>query len=86
MRAGLPTAELAQKAPRVEADGVEMRVCACTALFREAVLLGCMWLLSLHLRVHPIAQSEEHVSFSLFLKFLRLEIMYFSWPEMKARE
>lgn len=56
------------------------RVCVCA----QPSLLGCMWLLSLHLRVHPIAQSEEHVSFSLFLKFLRLEIMYFSWPEMKA--
>jgi hypothetical protein len=27
-----------------------------------------------------------HVPFSLFLKFLWLEIMYFPWPKMKALE
>lgn len=100
VRAGLPTTELAQKAACVEADGVHVHLCAytamcacacvcacvCMSLLREAALLGWMWLLSVHLRVLPFAQSEERVSLSLFLKFLRLEIMYFSWPRMKARE
>lgn len=92
VRAGLPTTELAQKAARVEGDGVHVRLCAytpvcvCMSLLGEVVLLGRMWLLSLHLRVLPFAQSEERVSLSLFLKFLWLEIMYFSWPRMKARE
>lgn len=36
--------------------------------------------------VLPIAHPEERASLSLFLKFLRLEIMYFSWPKMKALE
>lgn len=65
---------------------IHTHVCVCLSLLGEEVQLGRMWLLSLHLRVLPFAQSEERVSLSLFLKFLRLEIMYFSWPRMKARE
>lgn len=51
VRAGLPSPELAQKAPRVEADGGHVHVRACTLIhacvsvhscLRAAVLLGCM--------------------------------------------
>ena len=34
----------------------------------------------------PCAVYNAYVPFSLFLKFLRLEIMYFPWPKMKALE
>lgn len=68
----------------MEADGVHVRV--CTTLLRKVVLLGCIIFSSLHPRVPPIAHAEERVSLSLFLKFLWLEIMYFSWPRMKALE
>lgn len=52
----------------------------------EAVLLGRMRPLFPHLRALLIAQPQEHVPFSLFLQFLWLEIIYFSWPEIKALE
>lgn len=97
VRAGLPTTELAQKAPRVEADGGHMRVHACTPLgacaHGPSLVKWCcvdasdpvISFSSFEGSSHYAAE-EEQVSFSLFLKLLWLEIMYFSWPKMKALE